>query len=452
MSLAIASVAVLEGPAPTRDEVAAMIAGRLPRVPRYRQKVRTIPADLGPPVWVDDPDFRLDDPDFRLDDHVRETALPAPGGDAELAAAVADLMSSRLDRRRPLWEYWLVGGLADGRWALLTKVHHCMVDGISGTDLYHAVLDPSPEPSPPLPDRWRPAPEPSTAWLTVSALAALAQTPAVQLRALAGALRRPGALVTDVLDTLRGWAALATALVPAHASSLSGPIGGRRAFAFSRGTVEDVAAVRRRVGGTFNDVVLAAVTAGFRRLLLARGEVADGHAVRTLVPVNVRAPGEESIRDNRVSLMLAELPVHVVDPLERLEVVRARLDALKRDHEAEAGVALTSLAALAPFPLVAGQVRWLAAWPQRSVVTVTTDVPGPRAPLHALGRPVLEIVPYVPLASTARVGVSIFSYLDRICFGVTGDRDTAPDVDVLARGIAEGLGQLAAVTAAADPG
>lgn len=218
-------------------------------------------------------------------------------------------------------------------------------------------------------------------------------------------------------------------------------------FAFSRGSVADVRAVRRAAGGTFNDVVLAAVSGGFRALLLSRGEEPDVRAVRSLVPVSVRAPGEEGIRDNRVSLLLADLPVDVADPLERLATVRARLDELKGDREAEAGVALTAIAALEPFPLVAGPVRWVATLPQRSVVTVTTDVPGPRIPLYALGRPLVEIIPYVPIASTVRVGVSILTYCDRIAFGVTGDHDAAPDVEVLARGIAEGLTELVAATA-----
>ncbi len=440
VSLAIASVAVFDGPAPVQDEFAAMLAARLPLVPRYRQKVRTIPLDLGPPVWVDDPRFDLSH-------HLRRTALPGPGGDAELAALIGRVMTARMDRSHPLWEYWLVEGLAGGRWALVSKVHHCMVDGVSGTDLYRVVLDATPEPRPVPPDTWRPHPEPPTAALTASALLALALNPVTQLRAVAGALRDPLRLARGARDALRGAVALSTALRPARASSLSGPLSAHRVFAFSRGTVADVRAVRHAAGGTFNDVVLAAVSGGFRALLLARGEEPDPRAVRSLVPVNVRAPGQEGIRDNRVSLMLAELPVDVADPLQRLATVRARLDELKGDREAEAGVALTSIAALEPFPLVAGPVRWVATLPQRSVVTVTTNVPGPRTPLYALGRPLVEIIPYVPIASTARVGVSILSYLDRITFGVTGDRDAASDVDVLARGIAESLAELAAAAA-----
>jgi WS/DGAT/MGAT family acyltransferase len=437
VSLAISSVAVFDGPVPTQAEFTAMLAARLPLVPRYRQKVRTIPLDLGPPVWVDDPAFDLSH-------HLQRTALPGPGGDTELAALVGRVMSARLDRSQPLWEYWLVEGLAGDRWALVSKVHHCMVDGVSATDLYRTVLDDTPEPRPAPPDTWRPTPEPPTAALTASALLALALNPMAQVRAVAAALRHPGRLAVAARDTLRGAAALATALVPARATSLSGPLSAHRVFAFSRGTVADVRAVRHAAGGTFNDVVLAAVSGGFRALLLSRGEEPDARAVRSLVPVSVRAPGQESIRDNRVSLMLADLPVHIADPLERLAAVRAQLDELKNDREAEAGAALTSVAALEPFPLVAAPFRWAATLPQRSIVTVTTDVPGPRTPLYALGRPLVEIIPYVPIASTLRVGVSILTYLDRITVGVTGDRDAAPDIDILARGIADGLTELVA--------
>jgi diacylglycerol O-acyltransferase len=390
VSLAIASIAVFEGPPPAAGEFEAALAGRLPLIPRYRQKVRQVPFDLGPPVWVDDADFDLGY-------HVRRTALPAPGGDEELATLMGRVMSTRLDRSRPLWEYWLVEGLADRRWALISKVHHCMVDGISGTDLYRVVLDPGPERGPGVSDDWRPAPEPSRLSLTASAVLRLARLPVDQARALAAAARHPARLAGQVRTTVGGAAALATALMPTRPSSLSGPISAHRRFAFARGSVDDVATVRRALGGTFIDVVLAAITGGYRRLLLARGERPVPHLVRTLVPVSVRQPGEESIRDNRLSLMLAELPVDAGDPVERLAAVRAVMSKLKAEHEAEAGAVLVAIAGYEPFPAVAAPVRIAARLPQRSVVTVTTNVPGPREPLYALGRRLVEMIPYVPI-------------------------------------------------------
>ncbi|MET0764213.1 MAG: wax ester/triacylglycerol synthase family O-acyltransferase [Blastococcus sp.] len=444
VSLAIASIAIFEGPSPGHGEFEAALAGRLPLIPRYRQKAREVPLDLGPPVWVDDPSFDLGY-------HVRRTALPAPGDDRDLAALMGRVMSARLDRSRPLWEYWLVEGLAGDRWALISKVHHCMVDGVSGTDLYRVILDTTPEPRLRVPDDWHPQPEPSALYLAGAAAAQLARLPVDQTRALAGAARRPAELARLVGTTARGVGALATALVPTRRSSLSGPLSAHRRFAFARGSVDDVAAVRHALGGTFNDVVLAGVSGGYRTLLLHRGERPTPHLVRTLVPVNVRAPGEESIRDNRVSLMLAELPVDVGDPVERLAAVREEMTRLKGRHEAEAGAALLHLSGYEAYPAIASPFRVLAHLRQRSVVTVTTNVPGPREPLFALGRRLVEIVPYVPIASTVRVGVSIFSYCGQLTFGVTGDYDSAADVWTLARGIETGMVELTEAARAAEP-
>jgi diacylglycerol O-acyltransferase len=438
VSLAIASIGVFEGPAPTAAEFTEWMSGRLPLIPRYRQKARQVPFDLGPPVWVDDPDFDLGY-------HLRRTALARPGGDAEMATLMGRIMSQRLDRDHPLWEYWLVEGLAGDRWALISKLHHCMVDGVSGTDLYRVILDPSPEPRAAVPDDWQPRPVPSTVSLAATAVLDLGRLPLLQLRALTGALRSPSALLEQARHTVRGMAALAGALVPASPSSLSGPLSAERRFAFGRSTVADVSLVRHVLGGTFNDVVLAAVSAGFRRLLLERGEVPDRHTIRSLVPVNVRLPGTESVRDNQVSLLLAELPVHVADPVDRLAAVRQELTTLKAEHEADAGAAFVDVARYEPFLAVAPPVRMGFRLPQRSIVTVTTNVPGPPVPMYAQGRRLLEVLPYVPIASTLRTGVAIFSYDGRVTFGVTGDYDGATDVWTLARGIEEGMAELVGI-------
>jgi WS/DGAT/MGAT family acyltransferase len=442
VSMAVSSIAVFDGPPPSPAAFAEMLAGRLPQIPRYRQKVRQIPLDLGPPVWVDDEHFDLGY-------HLRRTALPAPGGDVELRTLMGRVMSARLDRQRPLWEYWVVEGLAGGRWALISKVHHCMVDGVAGTELYSVILDPTRDPRPSVPDGWAPEPEPSSRWLVALALRDLALAPAGQALALLTALRHPRHLAGQVLDTVRGLVTLSPALVPAGASSLSGPLSATRRFSWCRASVDDVKAVRRALGGTFNDVVLAAVTAGFRTLLLARGEAPAADAVRTMVPVNVRAPDEVGILGNRVSMMLADLPVDIADPVRRLDAVRTRMDQLKAGKEAEAVAALTALGRLEPFPLYSVPVRLAARLPHRAFVTVTTNVPGPRRRLFALGRPLVEIIAYVPIGSTLRTGVSIFTYRDRITFGVTGDYDTAADVDVLARGIEDGLAALVSAAHAA---
>lgn len=436
--MAISSVAVLEGPAPSHEEFLAAIRARLPLVARYRQKARQVPLDLGPPVWVDDPAFDLNY-------HVRRVALAPPGGDAALCELVGDIMSQRLDRMRPLWEYWVIEGLPDGRWALLSKVHHCMVDGVSGTHLYYAIFDESPEGTANLPqDTWTPQSEPSPLNLTEDALRVLLHNPADQARMIARALASPRDVTRRLTDTVRGLTALAAALRPATVTTLAGPIGERRRYATARAALAEAKEIAHQAGTTFNDVVLAAITGGYRTLLRERGEDPDPQAVRSLVPVSVRAPGDEGVCENRISLLLAFLPVHLADPAERLRAVHDHLAALKGSGEAQAGEVLSTLARHQPFPPVSWGTRLAARLPQRQIVTVTTNVPGPRKPLYLLGRRTLEILPYVPIATRLRTGVSIFTYCDQVTFGVTGDRDSAPEVGRLARHIEDELHQLSA--------
>jgi len=435
VSMAIASIAVFEGPAPSHEEFLAHLAGRLVRVPRYRQKLRTVPFRLGRPVWVDDPDF-----DLRY--HVRRTALPAPGGDRELADLMARVMSQRLDRDHPLWEYWVAEGLADGHWALISKVHHCFVDGVSGTDLYRVIFDLSPEGSPPAFDERTVQPEPSPVELAVQAALDTVVLPAQEALELRGAVADPQAAIQQAGDMVRALAKLSPALRPATGSSLSGHIGRQRRYTWARASLDDVKTIKRALGGTVNDVVLAAISGGYRALLLARGEEPGPHMVRSLVPVSVRAPGEENLYDNRVSAILADLPVHIADPVERLTAVQAELQALKTSNEAMLGQALTSLGRYTLFPFASWWVRLGFGLPQRDIVTVTTNVPGPQQPLYGMGRRIVEIIPYVPIATTLRTGVSIFTYCGHVTFGITGDFAANPDLDVLARGIEDGMAEL----------
>ena len=435
VSMAIASIAVFEGPVPSHEEFLAHIAGRLARVPRYRQKLRTVPFRLGRPVWVDDPDF-----DLRY--HVRRTALPAPGGDRQLADLMARVMSQRLDRDHPLWEYWVAEGLASGHWALISKVHHCFADGISGTDLYRVIFDFSPEGSPPAVDERVVRAEPSPVELAVRAAMDTVVLPLREALALRGAVADPHGAIRQAAGLARASAKLAPALWPATGSSLSGHIGRQRRYTWSRASLDEVKTIKRALGGTVNDVALTAISGGFRALLLGRGEQPGPHMVRSLVPVSVRAPGEQSLYDNRVSAVLADLPVHIADPVERLTAVQAELLALKTSNEAILGEALTSLGRYTPFPFASWLVRLGFELPQWEIVTVTTNVPGPRQPLYGMGRRIVEIIPYVPIATTLRTGVSIFTYCDNVMFGITGDFAANPDLDILARGIEEDLAEL----------
>ncbi len=434
-SMAIASIAVFEGPCPSHEEILASLAGRLPLVPRYRQKLRTVPLRLGRPVWVEDPNF-----DLRY--HARRTALPAPGGDKQLADLMARVMSQRLDRDHPLWEYWLVEGLTDGRWAFICKVHHCMVDGISGTDLYRVIFDFAPEPSPPVPDERVVGSEPSPLRLAAQAALDTVVLPVREALALSGAVADPGGALRQAAGTLRAAAKLAPALWPVPGTSLSGHIGQQRRYTWARASLDHVKTIKRELGGTVNDVVLAAISGGFRALLLARGEEPRPHLVRSLVPVSLRAPGDENIYENQVSAVLADLPVHIADPAERFAAVHAELLALKQSREVMVGEALITLGRYTPFPIVSRTVRVVFGLPQREIITVTTNVPGPQQPLYALGRQLVEIIPYVPIATTLRTGVSIFTYCGNITFGITGDFDTSPDLNILAQGIEDGVADL----------
>ncbi len=430
----IASTAIFEGPPPAHAEILKMVASKLPLVPRYRQRVRFVPFELGRPVWVDDNHFNLDY-------HVRHTALPAPGRDVQLRNLVGRIMSQTLDRTKPLWEIWVVEGLEEGHWALICKTHHAMVDGVSGTDLMGVILDSEPEPVRDSPPPWRPAPEMSGPEFLGAAVAERLVNPYEAVRTVRSLITRPRRLVQEISSNTRGMTALMSLAKPKEPSSLNGPIGPHRRYTWARGQVSDVKAIRSVLGGTLNDVVLAAITNGFRELLIGRGEDID-RTVRSLVPVSVRKENQRGTPDNRVSGMFAELPVSLDDPVARLHAITEQLQHLKESKQAVAGETLTSLAGFAPPALLSAGTRLATRFPQRNLNTVTTNVPGPRIPLYAGGRRMLEAFPYVPLAGSIRIGVAIFSYLDTLNFGITGDLDSNPDLDVLATGILTGLSDL----------
>lgn len=436
----IAGACIFDGEPPAFSELEDLMASKLHLIPRYRQRVREVPFELGRPVWADDPHF-----DLRY--HLRHTALPAPGDDAALCRLMGRVMSQPLDRDRPLWETWLVEGLEGGRWVLLFKVHHCLVDGISGVGLLTVLLDLTPESVLGDPVSWEPSPEPTAAQKVLGAWSGLASDASGQVRRAVGALRRPADAGRNVVGALLGTARLGRELVTTPPLSIDGSIGPHRAWAFASASFDDVRRIRKAFGGTVNDVVLTAVTAGYAELLRHRGEEVDDAVVRTMVPVSTRREGAEGVPDNRVSLMLYELPVAVTDHVERLGVVQASMSALKASHMAEVGEIVTTLGDLAP-PMVIGPLsRWIVGVlrrvPQRSITTVTTNVPGPQFPLYCLGREMLSYLPYVPITHGVRVATAILSYNGHLFFGVTGDAATAPDVDVLANSTAGAVEALA---------
>ncbi len=443
----VGSVSVMEGPAPRYEELTALLAAKLPLVRRYRQRVRTVPLGLGRPVWVDDQDFRIGH-------HVRQVAVAAPGGDEELRDLVARVVEQPLDMAKPLWEVWLVDGLEDHRWAIIAKVHHCMVDGIAGTDLLQLIFDREPEAAGGEPQPWAASPEPSTAAVITRSVrdtvTDAGHHTAQQLRALRGLtspaewVRRTDAVTASILDLTR------QAVAPT-ARGLNGPLGPRRRWAWTATDLPTVRRVGRRLGGSTNDVVLCAVTAGLRDLLAGRDQLTDRLVVRTLVPVSVRRSAERGQVGNRIATVLVDLPVGESDPLARFAAVQRQMD----DHK-RLVLAVDARTMLSAGDLVAPALLGLGAHATRSAQpiaqAVATNVPGPPRPLYALGRRMISLHAHVPIAMGCRLAIGIFSYAGRMTFGINADHDGVPDVDVLATGIGRGLEELVARAGAAPDG
>lgn len=445
-ALHIGSVGVFDGPAPDFGQVREAIAGRLHRAPRYQQRMLRVTADLGRPVWHDDPDLDLDY-------HVRHTALPHPGGESELQDLVGRIMSHPLDHERPLWESWVVEGLEHDRWALVSKVHHCMVDGVAGTDLLTTFFGPEPVAPEPVGSigtvAGRDEPTrtgsglPGRGALVAQALRHGGGVAAASVAATARALARPRRVAAVAAATARGLTRFATAARPVARSSLIGDLGAARRYRWAEFPLADVLAVRSAFGCTINDVVLAAETRAFRALLVSRGEDPAPRAVRTLVPVSVRKPDQHGDLDNRVSAIVVDLPVDQPDVAGTLAEVARRMAELKRSHEAEAGELVTALADDVPPAVLAAGLRLAFRVPQRFITTVTTNVPGPRTELQLCGRPMVAAYPYVPIADQLRTGMAVTSYAGNLCFGITADWESTPDVDVLRDALVDALGDLA---------
>jgi diacylglycerol O-acyltransferase / wax synthase len=429
----IGSVAVFDGPAPTRAELIRLFEAKLPRVPRYRQVVRAAPFQVLRPVWSDDQEFAVRH-------HVRHASVAAPGAPEQLQTMAARLFALPLDRHRPLWQEWLLDGLEGGRWAIVSKIHHCMTDGIGGNDLMTLVFDTDPDERLPAAAPWVPGPRRSLAELAADDLRDAVSRPLRQLAEVPGLFRR--AARDDVLGFGRGLGRAALDLTEPSASFLNGPIGPRRRWTWTTADLADLKRIRAAHGGTINDVVLAVITGAFRDLLAHRGELADGLVLRSLVPVSVRGSGEDGAITNRVSAVLANLPVGEADPVWRLALIRQEMDQLKHTHQAVSAEVLTGMLGFAAPAWLAFGTRAAFGIRQPLVQTVTTNVPGPRRRLYVLGRPLAELHPYVPIGNAVRISVAILSYLDGVSFGLTADYESVPDLDVLAAGIGRALAEL----------
>jgi diacylglycerol O-acyltransferase / wax synthase len=435
----VGSVAVFDGPAPSYGDVVRLLLSKLPLVPRYRQRVREVPLQLGRPVWVDDPHFQILY-------HVRQTAVPSPGSDEQLRNLAGRVLGQRLDLAKPLWELWLVEGLADERWALISKVHHAMVDGIAGTDLMQLIFDLTPDASHDEPREWTPRRSPSTVAMIAGAVTEAVTHPMQQLSSLpslGGAVQAVKDLAGSSRTLARTIPSLARQAVTPTARSLNGPIGPHRRWAWTDGSFEEFKAVRTALGGTVNDAVLTAITRGFRDLLQSRGELSSEKlVVRSMVPVSVRSESQRGNLDNQVSAVFVDLPVGEPDPMKRLAVIRGQMDEYKRAMSAVDAPSIISMGDFVAPTLLSLGVRAALQAGQIWCQAVTTNVPGPRVPLYVLGKRMCSAHAYVPIAGGTRVSIGIFSYLNTMTFGINADFDAFPDVDVLSGGIRRGIEEL----------
>jgi diacylglycerol O-acyltransferase / wax synthase len=433
----VASVMLFEGDPPPYEELLRHIERRLHLVPRYRQKLAFVPLAQGRPRWVDDPHLNL-----RY--HVRSTALPSPGSEEQLRALAGRVFAQQLDRDKPLWEIWLAEGVEGGRFAVLAKTHHALVDGISGVDIVTVLFDTSPEPAaPPDPgERWLPRPLPSRAQLLGEALVERATIPGEAARTVRAVLRAPRRIAEEVRDAAVGVGAMAWAgLNPAPQCPYNEPIGPHRRFTWVRASLDDIKAIKNELGGSVNDVVLSIVAGGLGRHLRRRGRKTDGLELKAMVPVSVRSDVERGELGNKVAAMMAPLPVWCQEPVARLDIVREQMKDLKEGGQAVGAQVLTGMSGFAP-PTVMSQAARLMSR-QRFFNLVVTNVPGPQFPLYLMGRRMLEPFPMVPLAKNQGVGVAIMSYDGRMNFGLNGDFDVMWDIEDFAEDIGLCITELA---------
>jgi WS/DGAT/MGAT family acyltransferase len=414
----VASTSVFEGQAPTHEEFRDHIASRLHLVPRFRQKLRFVPLDQGRPVWVDDPHLNLDY-------HVRQTALPAPGSDEQLRNLAARIFSQQLDRSKPLWELWLVEGLTGDRFAIIGKSHHALVDGVSGVDITTVLFDLDPEPAG-APDKappWLARPEPTDLKLLSDAWRERLTSPPEIYRGFRAALRGPRQVLKGVGATSK----MVSAGMSAPHSVFNVEIGPHRRFQMTQTDLGDLKRVKDAHGGTVNDVILSIVAGGIGKYLRARGHDTAGLELRAMVPVSVRADEEHGALGNRISAMMAPLPVWCEDPVERLRLMTGEMGDLKTSGQAVGAEILTKLTDFAPSTIASQAARLQPA--QRFFNLVVTNVPGPQFPLYVLGRKMESIFPMVPLARRQALCIGIMSYNGQVNFGLIGDFDGMADLD-----------------------
>lgn len=432
----VGGLTIVEGPPPSKEEFLEAIRRRLHLVPRYRHKLAFTALDSGRPLWVDDPSFNLE---F----HVRHTALPAPGSWEQLRNLTARIFSQALDRSRPLWEMWLIEGLQDDRFALISKTHHSLIDGIAGVDLATVLFDVTPEPVPVRHSGrpWQPHPEPDTSELVAVGMRAAVRAGAQVVEGLIGALSHPERTLTRMIDAAEGigevlWAGLN----PAPPTPLNVEIGPHRRFVGVAASLDEFKLVKNVLGGTVNDVVLTVVTGALRSFLIARGVRTEGLELRALVPVSVRTVGERHEMGNRIAAMRGPLPVYIADPLARLRFIRHAMNGLKESKQALGAEVIAGAQNFAP-PTILAQASRLN-FSTRLFNLIVTNVPGPQFPLYVLGRKMERVYPVAFLPQNHALAIAIMSYDGEMNFGLLGDFDALPDIESIGDYIAQELKTL----------
>ena len=393
------------------------IGARLRLIPRYRQRLAHTPL-MNEPIWVDDQAFDLEY-------HVRRIRLPRPGGERQLQRRCAEILERPLDRRRPLWETWIIEGLSGGRFAMLAKVHHCMVDGIAGVDILAAILDTAPGDAEEPIEPWLPRPVPSERELFADEVRRRARASLGLVRGVRDALRAPWQAGRTVGERASAFARLLGNLRRAPSTPFNQPIGAHRRIAWLTFDLATIKAVRTRLGGTINDVVLTTVSGAVGKFLARRGVRLDG-AFRTVVPVSMRAPDEHGVPGNRVSLWLTELPVDEPSAERRLETVSAMTAQLKANNEASGAEVLMQAAEWTTANLINLAAQFINR--TRCFNLIVTNVPGPPVPFYLLGARMVAGYPHLPLFENQGLGVALFSYAGQLYWGVGADWNQLPDL------------------------
>jgi len=433
------------------DRLVSLISARIAFVPRYRQRVREVPGRIANPVWVDDEQFDVSY-------HVRRSALPAPGGDAQLQEFVARIQSRPLDRRRPLWEVYLIEGLVEGRFAIVTKSHQALVDGINAVDIANVIVDGEPDRESSAADSWRPARQPSDVELITSALLDAVRRPSQVAENVRDGVEDAKAIGGRVFSTLGGVVSTLarTAARPAPVSPLNADIGAARRYIMVGTDLADFRMVRRRlVRGnyaddvTINDVVLATISGALRAWLLTRAEpVHSATTVRAMVPISVYDTNDVSRLGNRVMACFVDLPVGEPSASMRLHQIAFAMRQQMNGGQAVSAESIAGLAGFASPTLHSLGARLGSAMSRRMFNLVITNVPGPQQPLYVGDALMLSTYPVMPLARGQAVSIGVTSYDGGVYFGLNGDRGAMPDLDILGQCLVDSLAELLEITAA----